>query len=652
MYDIINLIMDMEGILMPTTKEMERLMDVDNKKNFSSPYHYIKSVCEAHGQLNALDDNYTNIKMTFKEFGQAVNNFAIGLQTLEITKGDKVAVFSENHARWMIIDQAIMAVGAVSAVRGSNAPVGELNYILTHSDAVGVIVRDGILFKKLLPSLNDLNLKFVIIMLPEENENYENSNIPVYTYNQIIEKGQNADFTPVEITENDDATLIYTSGTTNQPKGVLLTHGNIKSQVENLHPPLQAQTGKTLLSVLPIWHAYERTCEYYYFSRGCKLAYTNIKSIKSDMQKYKADYIVAVPRIWESIYKNLMNSISNKSKILSKILNFALKISYLHKKSLRYLNRADIYTKNYNIIGDTYKLIMYYLTMPFHKLFKKIFYEKLKAQLGLTFKYVISGGGALSSTYEDFFEALELTLIVGYGLTETAPVLALRWILQPNYIYSTGTMLPKTEVKIINPTTNEILKPYEKGLVMVKGPQVMKEYYKNEEATKAVITEDKWFNTGDLGYLTDKHVLVLSGRMKETIVLSNGENVEPIGIEDACYESIFINQIMIVGQDRTVIGALIVPSSAAYQKFAKNDKINDVDKDRIIKSEEFKDFMKREITAKVKSKPHIRSFERITKFAFIREEFSTANGLLTQTSKIKRNNVAEKYADLIEKMYK
>lgn len=638
---------------MPTLEQNTKKVK-NNNTEITSIFTYIQNGCTKYSNLIAIEDTYNNIKLTYGEFLTEINLFANGLQKLGIKKGDKISLFSENNARWQIIDQAILKNGAIDAVRGSNAPIAELSYIISHSDCIGVILKDISIYKKLKKDLDNLSLNFIILMFSrkEDLQEIENSSTKIYTYEDIIKKGNNHEFRQPDINIDDIATLIYTSGTTSMPKGVMLSHGNIISQIKNLKKVFPAKAGKTKLCVLPIWHAYERTCEYYFLTNGVRLAHTNIKSIKTDMQKYKADYMMAVPRIWESIHKNIFNVINSKSKKKAELLNKAIEISTINKKSLRYLEQRLINEKNYDYLKTLQHVCIYYATLPLHLFFENVFYSKIKKQVGLTFKYIVSGGGALAAAQEDFYEAIGVNLRVAYGLTETAPILTARTLADNNFIYSAGKPIPQTQLKIVDIETMQELPLYKKGLVLAKGPQIMKGYYKNTEATNLVINKDGWFNTGDLGYLTKQNDLVLSGRMKEIIVLSNGENVEPNPLEQACLESLLINQIICIGQDKPVIGAIIVPSEIAYQKAAEETGISINDKKQLLQTPQLKDLLKTEVTTMIKSKSHFRSFEKIAKIELIGEEFSVQNNMLTQTGKLKRNIISDKYESLIEKMYK
>lgn len=249
-----------------------------------------------------------------------------------------------------------------------------------------------------------------------------------------------------------------------------------------------------------------------------------------------------------------------------------------------------------------------------------------------------------------FFEALGVKLLEGYGLTETSPVLVLRFVDEENYLGSSGTPVKATEIKIVDPDTRIELPNFTKGLIMARGPQIMKGYYKDEEATKQAIDENGWFNTGDLGWLTSDNHLVIVGREKETIVLSNGENVEPTPIEGACLESPYIAQIVLVGQDEDNLGALIVPSDEALKK-CNMEAENLTVRIKPVQNKELRELLKKEIQTHIKNKNNLKSFEYIKQFAVLKDKFTPDNGTMSATGKIKRNIVFEKYKEIIDAMY-
>jgi long-chain acyl-CoA synthetase len=278
-------------------------------------------------------------------------------------------------------------------------------------------------------------------------------------------------------------------------------------------------------------------------------------------------------------------------------------------------------------------------------------YKEIKNTIGLNFRASFSGGGSLSLQDELFYDAIGVNIRTGYGLTETSPDLTLRHANDKNYLCSAGKPVKGTEIKIVDPENLSELGIFQKGLVLVRGPQVMKGYYKDEDATNKVIDKEGWFNTGDLGWLTMDNHLVLLGRIKETIVLSSGENIEPVPIEEACLQSGYIEQIILVGQDKDSIGALVVPTKEALEKCGIA--VNELKKgaNLSIKNPNLKELIKKEINNHIKLKSNLAKFEKIKTFEIIRDAFSQENGLLSKTGKTMRNKIFDKYENIISKMF-
>lgn len=620
---------------------------------FNSVVEVLENCMLKYTNLMAITDEYSKISMSYEELIRHINWFACGLQCLGIKKSDKIAIFSENNGRWIVVDQGILKCGAVDAVRGSNAPVEELLYITVHSDSKAMVVKDFQTLNKLKDGLKEIKLDFIIVMFSEKPCDYSDLSTPVFTYEEILEKGKNIRFKPVKMDVNDDMTILYTSGTTGVPKGVLLSHKNIITLIESCHSGFISMPGENTLQILPIWHAYEKIGQYYYLSRGCHLHFTTLNNLKADLARYKIDTMMSVPRIWEAMRNGIYQKLKQKSKFWYAFFDFAIKVSIGYKTHKMYGERRITNKLNYNAFSTVKHRIIRSFLKPMHVLFSATIYKKLKKVAGLNFRATLSGGGALSMQDELFYDAMGVDLRTGYGLTETSPVLTLRSVQDKNYLGSAGKAVPHTELKIVDPQTFEPLGKFKKGLVMVRGPQIMKGYYKDEEATKAVLSEDGWFNTGDLGWLTNENNLVLVGRLKETIVLSSGENVEPVPIEEACLISPYIEQMVLVGQDQSGVGAIIVPSKEALEKCGINMKNLKSHKDEtLIDNSALQALIKKELNTHVSKKPNLRVFEKIKQFALIKENFSIENGLLSASGKMKRNKIFEKYKDLISKMYK
>ncbi|MCU0541100.1 MAG: long-chain fatty acid--CoA ligase [Oscillatoriaceae cyanobacterium Prado104] len=603
----------------------------------------------------ALHDPHSEpeIKFTYTDLYQQIQQFAAGLQALGIEPNPeeavppRVALFADNSPRWLIADQGIMTAGAANAVRGATADPEELLYIIQDSGSTALAVENLALLKKLQHRLSDLPIQ-LIVLLSDETPETDQTLIKTVNFSQVMAAGANRPLKPTNHNPQTLATLLYTSGTTGKPKGVILTHGNLLHQLTTFGTILQPEGGDRVLSILPSWHAYERTVEYFLLSQGCTQIYTSIRYFKQDFKTCKPQYMVSVPRIWESIYEAVQKQFREQPANKQKLVNFLLSASQQYIEARRIFQGLTLSLKP---ASDSEKLIARIksiLLFPIHALAEKLVYQKVREATGGRFKWAISGGGSLAAHIDNFFEIANIGLLVGYGLTETAPVLTVRrpW---HNLKGSAGQPIPGTEIKIVDPETKQQLPAGQRGLVLARGPQIMQGYYLNPQATSKAIDPEGWFDTGDLGLLTPGNDLFLTGRAKDTIVLTNGENIEPQPIEDACLRSAYIDQIMLVGQDQKSVGALIVPNREAVEKWAaeQTPPIHEIDWN----SKAIQDLFRKELNREVQNRPGYRADDRIGPFRLIQEPFSMENGMLTQTLKIKRPVVTEHYRDMIDGMF-
>ena len=614
---------------------------------------------EKFGNIVALHNPHAKpeIKITYDRLNTLITQFASGLQALGIQPQDKIALFADNSPRWFIADRGIMTAGGVDVVRSASAESNELLYILENSDSTSLVVENLETLKKLRPKINDLPIKLIILLsdeTPEENETFKMLNCK-----QLIDLGSENKFNPVKQTKDTLATLLYTSGTTGKPKGVMLTHGNLLHQVKHVRTVFQPQPGEVILSILPSWHAYERAAEYFFLAQGVTQVYTSIRYFKQDLKQFQPTYMVGVPRLWESLYDGIQKQLQSQSESQQKLVKFFLDKSEKYIAAKRIASNTSL--EHFDVSSsDRSKAKLKALTLaPLHALADKLVYRKIRGAIG-NIQAVCSGGGSLAKYLDDFYQQIGIDVFVGYGLTETSPITNARTP-RHNVRGSAGQPLPETEIKIVHPETRAELPQGERGLVLIRGTQVMQGYYKNPEATAKAIDAEGWFDSGDLGWVTPDNDLVLTGRAKDTIVLTNGENIEPQPIEDACVRSIYIDQMMLVGQDQRSLGAIIVPNFDNLQQWAtlNHPDLNlpqaDASPEEIAQSDlsnkAVSNLFRDELNREVKNRPGYKTDDRVTVFRTIAEPFSIENGMMTQTLKIKRPAVRERYQSLIDEMF-
>ena len=615
------------------------------------------------GSVTALHDAHSNpvVDITYAELYQLIQRFTAGLQTLDVEPGDHIALFSENTPRWLIADQGIMNAGAVDAVRGAQADPEELLYILSHSDSVGLIVQNQALLDKLSDRLKGVSLRFIILLTDEDPQH--SLAAKTLNFSQLLDQGANTQLQPVNFKRDALATLMYTSGTSGRPKGVMLSHDNLISQVTAVCAVVHLTPGERVLSILPIWHCYERTFEYFVLSQGCTQAYTNIRQVKKDLADFKPYYMVGVPRLWESIYEGVQKQFREQPASKQKLIHFFLAQSQRYITAKRTCQGLNLETLKPSILQRLWAVLQTILLWPLHQLGDKLVYQKVRAATGGQVRFVVSGGGSIADHLEDFYEIIGVNILGGYGLTETSPISNVRrpW---SNMRGSDGKPIAGTEIRIVDPETRRPLPVGEQGLVLIRGPQVMMGYYKNPEATDKVIDAEGWLDTGDLGKVTESADIVLTGRAKDTIVLTNGENIEPQPIEEACIRSAYIDQIMLVGQDQRSLGALIAPTWEALKQWAAEQSLEIQLPDQpapdpptagfkriTLEDSAIQALYRQELNREVKNRPGYRPDDRIGPFRLILEPFSMENGMMTQTLKVRRAVVTDHYRKMIDGMF-
>ncbi|GMH32583.1 hypothetical protein BSKO_00417 [Bryopsis sp. KO-2023] len=656
----------------PQTGEEPRIQILKNGEKFEQrkPLELIHDIwpsnAERFGDQVALLDPHTSpqVKLTYRELADEMKLFASGLRSLGLRQSEKVCLFSENSSRWLIADQGIMMNGAVDAVRGSAISLEEMHFIVENSDSIGLVVQNTKVLETAAPLFQESSkygaqcqkFKFVVVLWGDPSEETMSTfPCPLLAYSQVIDRGRTAveqeGFQAKICNPSDAATLVYTSGTSGLPKGVMLTHANIMYQVNSFHYFLKISKGEQMLSLLPPWHIYERSVGYHVLSKGVSFVYSSVKTLKRDLQSYPPDIFICVPLVLQSLHSKVMRQLRSASFIRKTLALTLLDASMAYIKNRRTIDGVSLEhaVNPRSSLTLTLAVLASYFLSPLHELATALVHRKIRS--GLSIKgLVVSGGGSLPSNLEDFYECIGVPILNGWGLTETSPVLACRRQIL-NVRGSVGLPTPGTDLKIVDPEgfPDRLveMEDGESGLILAKGPGVMGGYQKDEaETAKAFAAGHGWFNTGDLGKrcpagVPGSHMagnIVLTGRLKDVIVLSNGENVEPQPIEDLLGSSPLIKNVMLVGQDQRKLGALVVVDEEALEESMIGD-------DSAILSAVRDDISKLE-----KKSPGYIPQLRIAAIHICKEPFSVESGTLTQTMKVRRQQVMEFYKEEIFKL--
>ncbi len=597
--------------------------------------------------------------VSYRELYEQGLNFATGLIELGVEARDHVGLFSDNRFEWILSDCSIQFCGAADVPRGRDVSDDELVYIINHAGIKVTLVETELLQQRLLNLKDKLPLlREIILMDPEgRTANGVRSLLDVYALgSKLRSKGDRRVEERIDQIQPDDLfTLIYTSGTTGKPKGVMLTHSNIISQIKNL--PGHHDCTDRVLSVLPIWHIFERVIEMYTMSFGGCTYYSSILHLGDDMRNVEPTFMASAPRLWEKLHERIMKSIRASHPMRQILFHIAHFLARQYKNSEYFITGKYLKIKPVpiwkRIAFMPFHIIRWLMVMPFYGFFNAAVLERIRLGAGGSLKATISGGGALPLNIDKFFNYVGIPLLEGYGMTETSPVISTRSMI--NLVVGTvGPPIPETDIRIIDPETGVVLFPNAKlpgngisqrGEIWIKGPQVMKGYYKEPELTSQTIV-DGWLRTGDLGMITYNNYLKILGRNKATIVLSSGENVEPEPIEMRLQQSRFIDHCMVVGQDKKFLSILITPALSEFKQVGLT--VETIEE--LSTSEEARDIIKQEIRRMTSSSNGFKRYEQIRDFRLLGNAFQVGDEL-TNLYKIKRHVVEKKYQHVIDELF-
>jgi len=554
------------------------------------------------------------LKFSIQEYVEMTNNVSYGMMKLGILQGDKVGIVSGNRPEWNMIDFATMQIGAISIPIYPTISQDDYRHILNHAEMKMIFIEGKELRNKLKPVLPEVKtLKEIYTFADQGGE---------YNYlEQLIELGkknpqpERLAILKAAVQPNDLATIIYTSGTTGSPKGVMLSHSNILSNIKSLSD-IPSKWNNKALSFLPLCHAYERMLVYLYQYLGISVYYAeSIGTIAENIKEIKPTMMSCVPRLLEKIYDKLF--------LAGKKLTVANKMIYYWAFNLATKFQLEERGLWYNVQ---------------YKLADKLIYSKWRDAIGGNFDIVVSGGSAIQPHIASFFSAIGMPVFEGYGLSETSPVIAVSQRVKNGRKFGTvGLPLKGVEVKL-----------GERDEIICRGPNVMMGYYKDPELTAEVIDGDGWFHTGDTGKFTPRGQLIITGRLKSIFKTSFGKYVNPQAIESKFTESPFIENMIVLGENKKFAGALISPDFVYLKSWCLKQKIKYTTNLEMIEhplvAKKYQEEVKR-------YNQFFGDFEQIKRYLLVSEEWTPALDFLSPTLKIKRDVIEKFYAEKIEKIF-
>jgi long-chain acyl-CoA synthetase len=600
--------------------------------------------------------------VTYGQWYQRSVALAAALIDLGVGSRDHVAILSDNRFEWILADAAVQFCGAADVPRAADVTPGEIAYILDHADVEVAFVENAAVLAKVESVRGSLpKLRHLILIHPCGEDHGPGGNVHALRDLEIrgeelrLKGDRRVEERVAGIRPGDLFTMIYTSGTTGTPKGVQLTHAAMASQIRNL--PFMLTSRDRALSILPVWHSYERVFEVISIACGVHTYYTSLRHLGEDLHAVKPTLMVSAPRLWEGLYQRILSKVE-KAPLPSRLIFRAARTTadgVRRARSFFLGQEIDLQGRGAvaSVLLAIRHAVAWVLCILPSLLLDRIVLAKLRGVVGGEFRGTISGGGALPPHVDAFFNDIGIPVLEGYGLTESCPVLAVRtW--DHLVIGTVGPVFPETEIRIVDPATGAVLYPDpsrrdlgrgKRGEILAKGPQIMKGYYKDPEGTARVL-KNGWLATGDLGMVTFNDCLKIVGRCKETIVLLGGENVEPLPIESKLLESPLIDQCMVVGQDRKHLGLLVVPSLSGFAAAG----ITASDLAALEARPEVTGMLRLEIRRLVGEAAGFKPFERITAFHQLRKPFEVGDEL-TMTFKLRRHVITEKYDREIEAMF-
>ena len=572
---------------------------------------------EAYRYFNPISEQWSGY--TWEQINQFVARWQAALVKESLVPGDRVAVMMRNCPEWVMFEQAALGLGLVVIPLYTDDRVENAAYIINDANVKLLLLENSHQWQQFLSIHNQIEgLQRIVMLRPFEPGSVDTcDNVRVVSARDWLP----AHAGEVQHINNDPqalATIIYTSGTSGRPKGVMLSHHNILTNASSCLQIIPVLPDDLLLSFLPLSHTFERTAGYYVpMMAGATIAYArSIQQLQEDLLTIRPTLLISVPRIYERVYAGIRAKLAEGSGFARWLFNFAVDVGYSRFECQQ---------------GRGYQRLSHVLW----PLLEKLVADKVMGKLGGRLRFVMSGGAALSAEVSRIFIGLGLPILQGYGMTESSPVVCANR-LEDNVPASVGLPIPGVEVKL-----------GKDNALLIRGPNVMLGYWNNPEATKAIISSDGWLNSGDIASMDEQGHVTITGRLKEIVVLSNGEKVPPADMEAAIMRDPLFDQVMLIGEARSYLSVLVVLNPARQQDFMTQYGL-DGNLDNEQQRQQVEEVLLNKVAHQTSGFP---GYAKIRRIAVIPEPWSVENGLLTPTLKLKRTKVLEKYKAEVDKLY-
>ena len=571
--------------------------------------------CERFSDHDAYNPAGTGGALTYARVRDEVRRGAAALAHFGIKRGDRVAILAENRLEWALADWACLCAGAVDVPIYSTLPAAQVAYILENSGASLVFVSDAEQHEKAREAIARAGLDLTVVVF-DGGADLDGAT----SWDDFVAAGDGAsmnDFVAEarRARPHDLATMIYTSGTTGTPKGVMLTHNNLSSNIWATGEILTLGSNDCSLSFLPLSHVLQRMVDYVFFAAGCTVTHGSIETVPADMKRLRPTVLVSVPRLYEKVYQSVLDAGGVKGKLVSWAAGVGRRVA-LHRE--RGVKPPFLLNLQYGIAD-------------------RLVFGKIREAVGGRLRYFVSGGAALAPEINRFFLGAGITILEGYGLSETSPVTNVNSF-EHFRIGTVGRPVPGTEIRIADD-----------GEILIRGPQVMMGYYGLEEMTREVISEDGWFSTGDIGELSSDGYLKITDRKKDLIKTSGGKYVAPQAIENLLKKNPYVDQAVVVGEGRKFCSVLVVPAFERLQIWAAEAGLETGDVGALLAQSRSRELLRDQILGEMRD---LARFETPKKIGLLSEPFTVENGTLTPTQKVKRSVVTERYAELVDSFYR